>query len=126
MFNSNSFRFKAAFHGVVYIYGRHRDCILFSVPPGSAPSATVSFRLIKNTCPQYSTQANLATALAPSLNTYRIMVQFDPYLVSKEDVNFVVDCKTYAESSGKHEPTVKYTVVDDNPVVLTVSLYLKK
>ncbi len=119
-------RFKAPFEGSIYVYGRHKDCVLYSSPAGLAASTKVLIRIIKNTCPDNS---QLPTSEQPGFNgavstlkPQRLMVQFDRYLVAKEDFNFLVDCQEHGEKSGTSGSSVRFTVLDDNPVILTVRL----
>ncbi|CAG0912921.1 unnamed protein product [Notodromas monacha] len=118
--------FKHYFTGVIYLWNKYDECMLYTAASyGNAGGygnygggqKVVKFTLSPRTCPGYSNGEY-------SKGTYKVMTQYDPMLVSHEDVNFEAKCEQYNEPPRVLK--VQYTTLDAKPIHLTVSSYKGK
>jgi hypothetical protein len=82
-------------------------------------SKVVSFKLSPRVCANYYSDKG-----GYSSQGYRVMIQYDPNIVSHEDVNFVAKCDAYSEPP--RELYMQYTTIDAKPIYLTVRKFILK
>jgi hypothetical protein len=111
--------------GKIYIYNIPDTCLLHFSAPGYKDETKVFLRINRiSTCPEYpgyEPEGSARQYPGPPRKArdrkFRVTVQYDPVLVSRDDVSFVVSC------DGYDVPFLdfRYTVKDDLPVQLVVS-----
>ena len=113
-------RFKHYFSGIIYLWNKYDECVLYSAASyggygdkGYGGSKVVSFKLSPRVCANYYSDKG-----GYSSQGYRVMIQYDPNIVSHEDVNFVAKCDSYSEPP--RELYMQYTTIDAKPIYLTV------
>jgi len=114
--------FARYFGGIIYVWNRSQDCILYSKPQYKEGSKTLTLKLTGQTCPSYGGFRDAYSEQYKRTNeeykgrNFQIAIQFDPYLVSQDDVNFVARCERPEE--GDRKVSFSYTVLDDYPTLL--------